>query len=234
MGEAPLNIKKWDDKTIPDKLSNIENNIANVGNYLQLIYELLKTPSTQSIGGGDEEVPVPLKVRLEMPTGTNFEFPQNFHNDWSGESWLRDRLDSDLGIDGYKILTFESFDLSISNTEGYTFLVEVDPAFTTIDTTATPHVQVHRLNPIKVAKLGLLMLGGWSDDYLGYFPDNIIGWVKKGGLAIQLSTTPNEMTLNPNLLSWVYFFSVKIETGEWKSAVIDFNPINNKIVILGY
>ncbi|NEN90005.1 MAG: hypothetical protein F6K48_14240, partial [Okeania sp. SIO3H1] len=161
MGEAPLNLKKWDDTLIPDRLTNIGTRLGAIESQLHLIYEMFKPPSI----GGSEEMPAPLKVGLEVPTGANFEFPDRFNN-WSGQNWIRDRLDSDLGIDGHKFFTFKSFDLDTSLRNGYNFTVDIDPAFTTVDTNATPYIQCYLLNPVKIAKLGLQFLGGWSDDFL--------------------------------------------------------------------
>ncbi|NET27023.1 hypothetical protein [Okeania sp. SIO1I7] len=77
-------------------------------------------------------------------------------------------------------------------------------------------------------------LGGWSDDFLEIFPEELVGWVKNGNWAGQLSATPNEMTLKPNLLSWVGFFSVKVQGEGWKSAVISYEQATSKFMILGY
>lgn len=229
MGEVPLNLSRWDDTVIPRRLTTIESKLGAVEFQLHLIYELFK-PS--NIGGG-EEVPAPLIVRLEMPTGSKFELPDNFNN-WSGQNWIRDRLDSDLGVDGHKFFTFNSFDLPTSLNGGYNFTVDIDSAFTSVDTTTTPYIQCYLLNPVKLAKIALQLFGGWSDDYLGSFPDNLVGWIKKGNWAGQLSTTPDEINLKPNLLSWVGFFSVKVQGEGWKSAVIDYEEASNKFIILGY
>ncbi len=230
MGEAPVNIKKWDDSTIPNRLAGIEEQLANIGNSLYLIYELLKPPNT---GGSQQEMPAPLSIGLEIPTGNNFELPANFNN-WQGETWLRDRLDSDIGIDGHKVFTFKSFDLTASLSEGYTFTVDIDPAFTTVDTTSTPYIQCYLLNPIKIAKLGFQLFGGWANNSLGYFPEDLIPWIKRGNWAAQLSTHPGEIILKPNLLSWAGFFSVKVQGESWKSAVISYDSANKKVTILGY
>ncbi|MGB3513086.1 MAG: hypothetical protein WBA93_28505 [Microcoleaceae cyanobacterium] len=229
MGEVPLNLKKWDDTLIPDKLANIENKLGAIEFQLHLIYELGKPPITE----GTEEMPAPLQIGLEIPTGANFEFPASFYSG-QGETWLRDRLDSDLGINGHKVFSFKSFDLSTSSTDGYDFTVEIDPTFTTVDTTSAPYIQCYLLNPVKVAKLALQFFAGWSNDFLGYFPEDLLGWVKKGNWVAQLSTAPGEIKLKPNFLSWAGFFSVKVQNVGWKSAVISYEQANNKFTILGY
>lgn len=229
MNEVPLDVKAWSDSVIPERIARVESQLTNIGDYLHLIYELLKPPNTE----GTEEMPAPLRIGLEVPTGANFDFPDNFNN-WSGQNWIRDRLDSDLGIDGHKVFTFESFDLTTSLSDGYNFTVDIDPAFTTVDTASTPYISCHIFNPVRIAKLGLQILGGWADDRLGIFPDDLAGRVKESSLVGELSATPAEIKVNPNLLNWAGFFSVKVQDEGWKSAVINYEQANGKFIILGY
>ncbi|NEQ39569.1 MAG: hypothetical protein F6K40_26260 [Okeania sp. SIO3I5] len=220
-----------------ERFDSLLNSVAVNNSKLQELINIFRptrlSPKTKDTSPEAEEMPIQLTVETHFPTGSRFELPVDFF-DFNGADWLRDKLDSKLGIDGHKIFAFPSFDPNISSSEGYDFLVEIDPNFTTLDVANPPYIQCHLFNAVRVSKILLMMLGGWGENMLGYFPESFVGWVKKGNFAGELSSHPGTIILKPHFLAMAGFFSVKIENEGWKSAVIKYDSKTKTFTLLGY
>ena len=118
-----------------------------------------------------EEMPAPLLVETDAPTGQNFYIPEDF-NQWKGEQFLQEKGDSVLGIEnGFKLFYFSSYDLNVSLQNGYEFSLNIDPQFTSIGYNQGEFVQVHEIKKSTLDKINLWFCAGWTDDELGkYLP----------------------------------------------------------------
>ncbi|NEP81385.1 MAG: hypothetical protein F6K39_26405 [Okeania sp. SIO3B3] len=187
--------------------------------------------SKNDIQQGDEEVPVELKISLDMPTGEKFYLPNDFYS-YDGRSYLEDKGDSELGINGFKAFSFASYDQNISNKEGYEFFIEIDSQFTTVDYDSKETIQLHKITNNTIDTIRIWLAAGWQHSRLGYLPEFPLEGLKTWALGVH--NLPESMVLRPDFLTKYYYFKVRINTGGYRIAVFDYNHANKTFKILGY
>ncbi|NEQ36996.1 MAG: hypothetical protein F6K40_12225 [Okeania sp. SIO3I5] len=193
-------------------------------NNSDLVVTIHSTKQNHSRGN----MPVPLQVKTEFPTGRKFRIPLNFDSG-DGRYLLEGKLDSQLGLDGFRAFKIVSFDPIISANEGYQFNVKIDTSFSPV---TTGRLQIHQLDKSTLSDLLIWFVFGWKDEYSGYPPINLPKEVKTWLADIQIGV--GKFVLSPNLNS--LYFGIKVEVSDegWKSAVFTYNEATKTFTIKGF
>ncbi|WP_293079359.1 hypothetical protein [Okeania sp. SIO3B5] len=205
-----------------------------------------ENPSTKI----EEEVPIPLNIIVDCPTGEKFNIPEDF-GDYSGFLYLEEKGDSELGITGHKLFAFGSYDFNTALDTGYEFEINIDDDFSSVVYPEDGNfLEVHSISSNLIDRANIWSLLGWQETYnLEYlkFWKETNSWVStgkriNGEVKFKNASDPSILTdkllLKPNFFSRYYLIKIRLEDNYWgsvwKNAVFSFDSKRNVFNVLGY
>ncbi|NET46753.1 hypothetical protein [Okeania sp. SIO2B3] len=185
----------------------------------------------------NEEVVIALNIDLKIGTGDLLgeDIPllqfANIYSDW--EQILRDTVDSDQGVTGYKLAYLQSFQPS----QTYEFTLNVDPAFTDFRNGRVKPIQVFLIDSnLALAAIASAIAGmrGNNSSVLSGFVPSIIGYAKNNGWVANLSPEGGAFSITPGNSQTFLHFSALTGNSSEGCVITNFDKATNTFTLGGY
>ena len=228
-----LPIRDWDE--LIEITSSMKDSLFSASESLREMYILMSSESNNT--AGDPEMPIPLNIELMIGTGsilgkhTPLPIFKEIRSSW--ENILRETIDSDQGITGYKIARFKSFQPG----ETYTFNVNVNPEFTDFRADVARPIQVFLIDINHALAAAQSLIMSKFDRQFWNVQEDIplfIGYLKNNGFITKLLPRGGSFEITPGNFQCLVHFGALTSDSTEGCIITDYDKATQTFTIGGY
>ena len=215
--------------------SSMKDSLFSASESLRKMYILMSSESNNTAGAS--EMPIPLNVKLMVGTGnilgkyTPLPIFKEIRSSW--ENILRETIDSDQGITGYKIAKFKSFQPG----ETYTFNVNVNSEFTDFRADVARPIQVFLIDiNHALAAAQSLIMSKFNRQFWDVQEDIplFIGYLKSNGFVTKLLPSGGSFEVTPGNFQCLIHFSALTSESTEGCVITDYDKATQTFTVGGY